>query len=221
MHGGVPKNALGAENVEAVRAGGANLRRHVTNLRKFGVPVVVGINHFTADTAAEAQAVADICAELDVPVHVCRHWAEGGKGAVGLAQEVVKLAETGSPDFKFLYPDELPLVDKIRTVARELYGAADIAIVPSAAKKLEQLQAAGYGHLPVCMAKTQYSFSTDPDLRGAPSGHIVPVREIRLSAGAGFVVALCGDIMTMPGLPSKPASDHIDVGPDGFIVGLS
>ena len=221
MHGGVAKNALGTENVEAVRAGGANLRRHVTNLRKFGVPVVVGINHFTADTAAEAQAVADICAELDVPVHVCRHWAEGGKGAVGLAQEVVKLAEAGSPDFKFLYPDELPLIDKIRTVARELYGAADVAIVPSAAKKLEQLQAAGYGHLPVCMAKTQYSFSTDPDLRGAPSGHIVPVREIRLSAGAGFVVALCGDIMTMPGLPSKPASDHIDVGPDGFIVGLS
>jgi len=221
MHGGVAKNALGTENVEAVRAGGANLRRHVQNLRKFGVPVVVGINHFTADTPAEAQAVADICAELEVPVHVCRHWAEGGKGAVGLAREVVRLAETGSPSFKYLYPDEMPLIDKIRTITRELYGAADISIMPAAAKKLEQLQASGYGHLPVCIAKTQYSFSTDPDLRGAPSGHIVPVREVRLSAGAGFVVALCGDIMTMPGLPSKPASDHIDVGPDGNIVGLS
>jgi formate--tetrahydrofolate ligase len=215
MHGGVAKAALDAEDVEAVRAGGANLRRHVQNLRKFNVPVTVAINHFTTDTAAEAGAVEEICAELGASAHVCRHWAEGGEGAVELAAEVVRLAETGSPDFKYLYPDDMPLAEKIRTIAVEFYGAG------GAAKKLEQLQAAGYGNLPVCMAKTQYSFSTDPDLRGAPSGHIVPVREIRLSAGAGFVVALCGEIRTMPGLPSKPASDRIDVDPLGNIVGLS
>ena len=221
MHGGVEKAALGTENVAAVRAGGANLRRHVENLKKFGIPAVVALNHFTADTPAEAQAVADICAELGVPMHVCRHWAQGSAGALPLAEEVVKIAESGAADYRRLYADDLPLDQKIHTIATQIYGAKDVAIEASAMKRLTEWQGAGYGSLPVCMAKTQYSFSTDPNLRGAPSGHIVGVREVRLSAGAGFVVALCGEIMTMPGLPRRPAAEHIDIDSDGNIVGLS
>jgi formate--tetrahydrofolate ligase len=221
MHGGVAKADLGAENVAAVRAGAANLRRHVTNLQKFGLPVVVALNHFTSDTEAEAEAVRAIGDELGVAVEVCRHWADGSAGAVGLAEEVVRLAESGAAAFKPLYPSEMPLADKIATIAREIYGAKDIAIAPAAAKKLAALEADGFGYLPVCMAKTQYSFSTDPDLRGAPEGHTVPIRDIRLSAGAGFVVVLCGDIMTMPGLPRRPAAELIGVDAKGEITGLS
>ncbi len=221
MHGGVAKTDLATENVAAVSAGAANLKRHVTNLQKFGLPVVVALNHFTSDTEAEVEAVRAICAELGVAAHLCRHWAEGGAGATGLAEEVVRLAEGGSAQFKPLYPSELPLADKIRTIAREIYGARDIEIAPAAAKKLATLEADGFGYLPVCMAKTQYSFSTDPDRRGAPEDHIVPVRDIRLSAGAGFVVVLCGDIMTMPGLPRRPAAELIGVDAAGQITGLS
>jgi len=221
MHGGVEKAALGSENVAAVRAGGANLRRHVENLRKFGIPAVVALNHFTADTPAEAQAVADICAELGVPMHVCRHWAQGSAGALPLAEEVVKIAESAAADYRRLYADDLPLDQKIHTIATQIYGAKDVAIEASAMKRLTEWQGAGYGSLPICMAKTQYSFSTDPNLRGAPSGHTVGVREVRLSAGAGFVVALCGEIMTMPGLPKRPAAEHIDIDSDGNIIGLS
>jgi formate--tetrahydrofolate ligase len=221
MHGGVAKADLGAENVAAVRLGAANLKRHVTNLQKFGLPVVVALNHFTSDTEAESDAVRAIGAELGVAVEVCRHWAEGSAGAVGLAEEVVRLAESDVARFKPLYPADMPLVQKIETIAREIYGAKDIAIAPAAAKKLAALEADGFGCLPVCMAKTQYSFSTDPDLRGAPEGHTVPVRDIRLSAGAGFVVVLCGDIMTMPGLPRRPAAELISVDAKGEITGLS
>ena len=221
MHGGVARAELGAENVEAVRRGAANLERHVRNLQKFGLPVTVALNGFTSDTVAEAQAVREIGAGLGVGVHVSTHWAEGGAGALDLARDVVALAKSGTARFRLLYPDEMPLIEKIRTICHEIYGAADIAPSPEAVRKLAALEAAGYGSLPVCMAKTQYSFSTDPDLRGAPEGHIVPIREIRLSAGAGFVVALCGEIRTMPGLPRHPAAEHIDVDAAGNIVGLS
>jgi formate--tetrahydrofolate ligase len=221
MHGGVQKGQLGAENVEAVRAGAANLRRHLENLKKFGVPAVVALNHFTADTEAEVAAVETICAELNVPMHVSRHWAEGGKGAVKLAEEIVRLAESGAARYRRIYDDDLPLERKIYTVATEIYGAGDIAIEPHAAHLLAEWQDAGYGSLPVCMAKTPYSFSTDPDLLGAPSGHVVPVREVRLAAGAGFVVVLCGEVMSMPGLPRHPAAERFDIDADGNIVGLS
>jgi formate--tetrahydrofolate ligase len=221
MHGGVARADLNVENVAAVRAGAANLKRHVQNLQKFGLPVVVALNAFATDTSAEARAVEGICAELGVGVHLSTHWADGGKGAVGLAREIVELCQSGATKFRVLYPDAMPLADKIRTIACEIYGAADIALAPAAAKKLQALEAAGFGHLPICMAKTQYSFSTDPDAKGAPEGHVIGVREIRLAAGAGFVVALCGDIVTMPGLPRRPAAEHIDVDREGNITGLS
>jgi formate--tetrahydrofolate ligase len=221
MHGGVARADLGSENVEAVRRGAANLERHVRNLQKFGLPVAVALNGFAADTAAETAAVREIGAALGVGVHVSTHWADGAGGALDLAQGVVQLAQSGPAQFRLLYPDAMTLIDKMRTIACEIYGAADIEPAPAALKQLAALEAAGHGALPVCMAKTQYSFSTDPDLRGAPSGHIVPVREVRLAAGAGFVVALCGEIMTMPGLPRRPAAEHIDVDAAGNIVGLS
>ena len=221
MHGGVARADLGTENVEAVRRGAANLERHVRNLQKFGLPVAVALNAFASDTRAEAQAVREIGAALGVGVHLSTHWAEGGAGALDLARDVVALAQSGTARFRLLYPDEMPLLEKIRTICREIYGAADIDPAPAALKRLAALEAAGYGTLPVCMAKTQYSFSTDPNLRGAPEGHIVPVREIRLAAGAGFVVVLCGEIQTMPGLPRHPAAEHIDVDAAGEIVGLT
>jgi formate--tetrahydrofolate ligase len=221
MHGGVARADLGTENVEAVRRGAANLERHVRNLQKFGLPVSVALNGFTADTPAEADAVREIGARLGVGVHVSTHWAQGGAGALDLARDVASLAQSGRAQFRLLYPDDMPLIEKIRTICREIYGAADIDPAPAVVKQLAALEAAGHGRMPVCMAKTQYSFSTDPDRRGAPEGHIVPVREIRLSAGAGFVVALCGEIRTMPGLPRHPAAEHIGVDEDGNIVGLS
>jgi formate--tetrahydrofolate ligase len=221
MHGGVPREELGAENVPALRRGLANLGRHVRNVGKFGVPVVVAINAFTGDTAAEHAAVRETCqAEFGAEAVLCRHWAEGGAGAEELAHKVAALADAGQAHFKPLYPDELPLAEKIRTIAQEIYGAADIAVERGAAERLAAFEAAGHGHLPVCMAKTQYSFSADPTLRGAPSDHILPVREVRLSAGAGFVVALAGDIMTMPGLPRVPAAERIGLDADGRIDGL-
>jgi formate--tetrahydrofolate ligase len=221
MHGGVGKADLGMENVAAVTAGAANLLRHIENVRKFSVPVVAAINHFTGDTQAESDAVAAICRSAGVNVHLCRHWADGGAGAEDLARDVVALADSGTAHFKPLYPDALSLAEKIGVVAREIYRAADVAIAPDAMKKLKQFEADGFGHLPVCMAKTQYSFSADPDLRGAPTGFTLPVRDVRLSAGAGFVVVLCGTLMTMPGLPRDPAAHRIHLNAKGLIEGLS
>jgi formate--tetrahydrofolate ligase len=221
MHGGRGRDELGEEDVAAVRAGFPNLRRHVENVRKFGVPAVVAINAFTGDTAAEIAAIEDECRRIGVGVHLARHWAEGGAGAVGLAEAVVALAKAGEARFAPLYPDAMPLADKIRTVAREIYRAADVDFAPAAAEKLAEYEAAGFGAAPVCMAKTQYSFSADPALLGAPEGFTLPVRDVRLSAGAGFVVALCGEIMTMPGLPRHPASERIYVDAEGEIVGLA
>jgi formate--tetrahydrofolate ligase len=220
MHGGVDKKELGNENVAAVNAGMTNLLRHIENVRKFGVPVTVAINHFTADTKAETDAIAEACRQVGVHAHLCRHWADGGKGAQSLAKDVIELVNSGAADFKPLYPNDMKLADKIRTVAREIYRAADISLSPDAEKKLKQYEADGFGNLPVCMAKTQYSFTAEPDVRGAPSGFILPVRDVRLSAGAGFVVAICGDIMTMPGLPREPAAYRIHIDADGQIEGL-
>jgi formate--tetrahydrofolate ligase len=220
MHGGVGKADLGKENVEAVRAGMGNLLRHIENVRKFGVPVTVAINHFTADTQAEADVIAEACRQVGVRAHLCRHWADGGKGAQSLAKDVMEIAGSGAGDFKPLYPDDMPLAQKIRTIAREIYRAADISLSPDAEKKLRQYETDGFGALPVCMAKTQYSFTAEADVRGAPTGFILPVRDVRLSAGAGFVVAICGDIMTMPGLPREPAAYRIRVDAAGNIEGL-
>ncbi|WP_075773149.1 formate--tetrahydrofolate ligase [Aerophototrophica crusticola] len=221
MHGGVAKADLKGENVAAVTAGCANLVRHVENMRKFGLPVAVAINRFTADTEAELAAVAEACRALDVEVHLCNHWGEGGAGAESLAHAVAALADGGTAAFKPLYAADLPLTEKIRTIAREIYRADDVEFPATVRARLAEFEARGFREAPVCMAKTQYSFSTDPDAKGAPTGFTLPVREVRLSAGAGFVVVLCGDIMTMPGLPKVPASSHIGVSPAGHIVGLS
>ncbi|HZZ88163.1 MAG TPA: formate--tetrahydrofolate ligase, partial [Caulobacteraceae bacterium] len=204
MHGGVAKTELETEDVAAVRAGFANLGRHVENLQKFGVPVVVAINAFASDTAAEMDAVREGCSGLGVEAYPCTHFADGAAGAVDLAQAVAALADSGRADFRPLYDDSLSLADKIRCIATEIYRAREVDFSPEAAGKLEQYQAAGFGAAPVCMAKTQYSFSADPNLMGAPDDFILPVRDVRLSAGAGFVVALCGEILTMPGLPRHP-----------------
>ena len=220
MHGGVSLKELGTPDVHAVTRGCANLKRHVENLEKFGLPVVVALNHFTSDTHEETQAVRAALAPLGVGVHVCGHWAKGGAGAEDLAREVLELVARPST-FHTLYPDQMPLTAKIETIARQIYRAVRVDIAPAAARKLHEYEIAGFGDLPVCMAKTQYSFSADPAARNAPEGHVLPVREVRLSAGAGFVVALAGDIMTMPGLPSAPAAEQIFVMPDGFIAGLS
>lgn len=220
MHGGVKKEDLRAENVEALEAGLANLRRHVANIRKFGLVPVVCVNRFSADTLAELGAVQDACARLGVEAALSDHWAEGGVGALDLARAVVKTVAAGKSKLELLYPDDMPLIDKIRTIAREVYRARDISVEKSVRDQLASFEAMGFGRLPVCIAKTQYSFATNPDLKGAPTDHIVPIREVRLNAGAEFVVAICGDIMTMPGLPKTPAANAIDVAPDGRISGL-
>jgi formate--tetrahydrofolate ligase len=220
MHGGVARADLGKENLDALRAGAANLERHVANVRRFGVPVIVGINRFTGDTAAELALLHELCGTLGVEIHLCTHWSDGGKGAEGLARAVVRVAEAGQAEFRLLYPDDLPLWDKIRTIATQIYGAADISAEDRVRAQLAEFEQRGFGKLPVCIAKTQYSFSTDPDRLGAPSGHTVHVREVRLAAGAGFVVAICGQIMTMPGLPRVPAAHAIDVDDHGDITGL-
>jgi len=220
-HGGVEAKDLNTPNVDAVKRGIANLERHVHNMREnYGVPCVVSINHFTSDTAEELDALRAHMDAMGVPVVVARHWAEGGKGAEDLAHMVVKLAESGTAKTRFVYADADTLWEKMHAIATKVYSAAGISADASVKAKIDKLQADGYGHYPVCVAKTQYSFSTDPKLRAAPSGHTVNVREVRLSAGAEFVVMICGDIMTMPGLPKEPASMRIDIDDDGKISGL-
>ena len=220
MNGGVAKDDLGTENVEAVNQGCANLGRHVENVSSFGVPVVVAINHFFTDTDDEVAAVQEYVKSLGVEAVLCKHWAHGSKGTEALARRVVEMAESGQSDFKPLYPDEMSLFEKIETVAKRIYRADEVLADKKVRDQLKSWEAAGYGHLPVCMAKTQYSFTTDPNVRGAPTGHSVPVREVRLSAGAGFVVVVCGEIMTMPGLPRQPAAEVIRLNDDGDVEGL-
>ena len=220
MNGGVKKDDLGTENVDAVRKGCANLGRHIENVKQFGVPAVVAINHFHSDTDAEIEAVKAFVASMGEEAIVCRHWAQGSAGIEELARKVVQLAESGASQFAPLYPDEMKLFDKIDTIVKRIYRGSEAIADKAVRDQLHQWEAQGYGHLPVCMAKTQYSFSTDPNLRGAPVDHVVPVREVRLSAGAGFVVAICGEIMTMPGLPKTPSSEKIFLNDKGQIEGL-
>ncbi len=220
MNGGVKKENLGAENVDAVKKGCANLGRHIENVKQFGVPTVVAINHFGTDTDAEIAAMKDYVASQGAEAILCKHWAHGSAGIEELANKVVQLAESGAAQFSPLYPDEMSLFDKIDTVVKRIYRGSEAIADKSVRDQLKAWEDAGYGNLPVCMAKTQYSFSTDPNLRGAPTGHTVPVREVRLSAGAGFVVAICGEIMTMPGLPKVPSSEKIFLNEQGQIEGL-
>src|SRR6476661_314882 len=220
MHGGVKKEDLKSENLKALEAGMANLQRHVENVKKFGLPVVVSINRFSADTDAEIALVKEKCKALGVEALMADHWAMGGAGAADVAKAVVKVIDEGKGKLKFLYPDDMPLFEKIRTVAKEIYRANDATADKAVKDQLKSWEEMGFGKLPVCMAKTQYSFSTNPDLKGAPVDHTIAVREVRLSAGAEFVVAICGEIMTMPGLPKVPAADSIDVNAQGQIVGL-
>ncbi len=220
MNGGVAKADLGAENVEAVNKGCANLGRHIANLKSFGVPVVVGINHFVSDTDAEIDAVKAYVKAQGSDAVLCKHWAKGGAGAEELAHRVVQLAESGTAAFAPLYPDAMPLMEKIETIAKRIYHADAVLADKAVRDQLKSWEDQGYGHLPICMAKTQYSFTTDPNRRGAPTGHSVPVREVRLSAGAGFVVVICGEIMTMPGLPRVPSAESIHLNAAGQIEGL-
>lgn len=220
MNGGVAKEDLGSENVKAVVGGCPNLGRHIENVKQFGVPVLVAINHFVTDTEAEVQAVKDYVAAQGAEAVLCRHWELGSEGTVELANKVVELAESGVSDFAPLYPDEMSLFDKINTVVKRIYRGTEAIADKKIRDQLKAWEAQGYGNLPVCMAKTQYSFSTDPNLRGAPVGHTVPIREVSLSAGAGFIVVICGAIMTMPGLPRSPASERIHLNADGQIEGL-
>lgn len=220
MNGGVAKADLGAENVAAVQKGCPNLGRHIANVKSFGVPVVVAINHFYSDTDAEIAAVKAYVAEQGAEAVLCKHWAQGSAGIEDLARTVVRLAESGASNFAPLYPDDMGLFHKIETIAKRIYHADEVLADKSIRDQLKAWEAAGYGKLPICMAKTQYSFSTDPNLRGAPTGHSVPVREVRLSAGAGFVVAICGEIMTMPGLPKVPSAEVIRLNDQGHVEGL-
>ncbi len=220
MNGGVLKADLSAENVAAVEAGCSNLGRHIENLKSFGVPVVVAINHFVTDTDAEVNAVKDYVSTQGAEAIISRHWEFGGKGAEALATRVAEIADAGSANFSPIYPDDMSLADKIQTICKRIYRADEALMDQKIRNQLKDWEDQGYGHLPVCMAKTQYSFSTDPNLRGAPVGHSVPVREVRLSAGAGFVVAVCGEIMTMPGLPRTPAAESIMLNEQGEIEGL-
>ncbi|OYU19298.1 MAG: formate--tetrahydrofolate ligase [Rhodobacteraceae bacterium PARR1] len=220
MNGGVAKADLGTENVDAVKKGCPNLGRHIANVKSFGVPVVVAINHFYSDTDAEVQAVKDFVAEQGAEAILCKHWAQGSAGIEELAHKVVQLAEAGVSNFAPLYPDEMPLFQKIETIAKRIYHAQEVIADKSIRDQLKSWEAAGYGHLPICIAKTQYSFTTDPTVRGAPTGHTVPVREVRLSAGAGFIVAICGEIMTMPGLPKVPSAEVIRLNDMGNVEGL-
>ena len=220
MNGGVAKADLGPENVDAVKAGCPNLGRHIENVKSFGVPVVVAINHFVTDTDAEVQAVKDYVAEQGSEAILCQHWEKGSEGTIDLATRVAEIADADIANFAPLYADDLSLFEKIQTVAKRIYRADEVLADAKIRNQLKEWEAAGYGHLPVCMAKTQYSFTTDPNRRGAPLGHSVPVREVRLSAGAGFVVVICGEIMTMPGLPSVPASEAIMLNDMGQIEGL-
>ena len=220
MNGGVAKADLGAENVTAVNDGCPNLGRHIENLKSFGVPVVVAINHFVTDTDAEVQAVKDYVASQGSEAILSKHWEFGSEGSADLAKRVSEIADADMANFAPIYPDEMPLFEKIETIAKRIYRADEVLADKKIRDQLRQWEEQGYGNLPVCMAKTQYSFSTDPNLRGAPTGHSVPVREVRLSAGAGFIVAICGEIMTMPGLPRIPSAEAIMLNDDGQIDGL-
>ncbi|MGH6989332.1 MAG: formate--tetrahydrofolate ligase, partial [Stellaceae bacterium] len=220
MHGGVAKDDLKHENVEAVRKGFANLERHLENVKKFGVPAVVSVNRFSTDTKAEHELVKQLCAAEGVEAVIADHWATGGAGSEELGRVVLKTLETKPAHFKMLYPDDMPLLDKVKTIARELYHAKEVVAEAGVTARIKEFEAAGYGNLPVCMAKTQYSFSTDVNARGAASGFTLPIREVRLSAGAEFVVVICGEIMTMPGLPRVPSANNITVTPEGRITGL-
>ena len=220
MNGGVAKNDLNNENVDAVKSGCPNLGRHIENLKSFGVPVVVAVNHFVKDTDAEVQAVQDYCAEMGTEAIISKHWADGSAGSESLAKRVAEIADSDTANFATTYPDDMSLEDKIQTICKNIYRADEAVIGQKIIAQLKEWEAQGYGHLPVCMAKTQYSFSTDPNLRGAPTGHVIPVREVRISAGAGFIVAVCGEIMTMPGLPRRPAAETICINENGEIDGL-
>jgi len=220
LHGGVPLKEVNNENLEAVAKGVENLKKHIENIHQFGLPVVVAVNKFVTDTDEEVKTVQSKCDYLGVQVIEANHWAEGGKGAVELAEAVVDLVENHENDFHYLYEDDMPLWDKVKTVAQKIYGADNIQGDQKLRDRFTALEAAGYGNLPICMAKTQYSFSTDPSLKGRPTGFDIPLREVRLSAGAGFIVVLAGDVMTMPGLPKKPAAEVIDINENGDIIGL-
>src|SRR3954451_2993971 len=220
MHGGVKKDDLKKENLAALEGGMANLQRHIENIKKFGLPAIVSINRFSADTDAEIKLVQEKCKALGVQALMADHWAMGGEGAADVARAVVKVTDEGKANLKLLYPDDMPLFEKVRTIAKEIYRADDATADKSVKDQLASFEAMGYGKLPICVAKTQYSFSTNADLKGAPTDHTISVREVRLSAGAEFVVAICGEIMTMPGLPKVPAAETIDIGTDGRIMGL-
>jgi formate--tetrahydrofolate ligase len=220
MHGGVAKDDLKTENAAAVAKGCDNLKRHIENVKKFGVQPIVAINKFVTDTDAEVEAVMKASEANGAKAFLCNHWAEGSRGITDLARHVVDVCEAGGQSFEPLYADDMPLWDKVKTIATQLYGAADIAADNAVRGQFKDLQAAGYGHLPICMAKTQYSFTTDPNARGAPSGHTLPIREVILAAGAEFVVVVCGEIMRMPGLPKVPSADFIRLNDKGQIEGL-
>ena len=219
MHGGVDKKDLQTENIKAVVDGTSNLKRHIENIQKFGLPVVVAVNHFVADTDKEVEALKDECKKLNIEAITCKHWANGGEGTVDLAEKVVELAEEEN-NFKYIYEDDLPLIEKVRKIAKEIYRADDVIADKKILDQLAQFEEAGYAKFPICIAKTQYSFSTDPNNKGAPINHSIPIREVRLSSGAEFIVVICGEIMTMPGLPSVPAADSIRLNDQGEIEGL-
>ena len=220
MHGGVAKDDLKNENVDALKKGLVNLERHIENVKKFGLPVAVAVNHFIKDTDKEVKALIEFCDGLGVKVSLCTHWANGGEGTKELAAHVVDLCEKNEAKFQFLYENETPLFKKIETIAKEIYRADEVIADTKIRDQLKNFEKAGYGELPICIAKTQYSFSTDPNLKGAPNGHVLPIREIKLSSGAEFIVVVCGAIMTMPGLPRVPAADSIKLNKDGEIEGL-
>ena len=220
MHGGVKKEDLGAENVTAVSKGCENLKRHIENIKKFGVPVIVAINDYVSDTKEEHAAIINYCKDIDVECRISSHWEKGGKGATDLAEEVVRVADSNSSEFKPLYDNKMSLWEKTECIAQSIYGASEIIADKKVRNQFKKLEDDGFGEYPICMAKTQYSFSTDPLLMGAPSGHDVPIREVRLSAGAEFIVVVCGEIMTMPGLPRIPAAENIDLDDKGLIQGL-
>ncbi len=220
MHGGVAKDDLKSENVDALKKGLINLQRHIENVKKFGLPVAIAINHFIKDTDKEVKALIQFCDKLDVKASLCTHWANGGEGAKDLAANIVNLCEKNNAKFKFLYESKTPLFKKIETIAKEIYRADEVIADTKIRDQLKGFEEAGYGELPICVAKTQYSFSTDPNLKGAPTGHSLPIREIRLSSGAEFIVVVCGAIMTMPGLPRVPAADSIKLNKKGEIEGL-
>ncbi len=220
MHGGVAKEDLKKENVSALKEGMVNLRRHINNIRKFGLPVTVAVNHFITDTEDEMKTLLDFCETQGVKASKCTHWSNGSEGTIELAKNVTEICEDKKDTFKFLYDDELPLFKKIEKIAQEIYSASEVVADTKVRQQLKDFEEKGYGKLPVCIAKTQYSFSTDPNLKGAPTGHVLPVREVRLSSGAEFIVVVCGEIMTMPGLPRVPAADSIKLNDKGEIEGL-